>query len=120
MLDSLVLNSKTDHLVFVFSVIVLICWLLFSSSFEMLKMVPTKKLSLAKMSSVIVGGMFRLSRKFKDLLVGMQTLAEYLFLVAVIAGLMKCRAISSHMSSTTVFALFYYLFWGLGSTYFTF
>lgn len=54
MLVPLVLNNKIDHLVFVTSVIVLICLLLFLSSCEMSKMAPTKKLSLSELSPVVV------------------------------------------------------------------
>ena len=54
MLVPLVLNNKIDHLVFVTSVIVLICLLLFLSSYEMSKMAPTKKLSLSELSPVVV------------------------------------------------------------------
>ena len=53
MLVPLVLNNKIDHLVFVTSVIVLICLLLFLSSCEMSKMAPTKKLSLSELSPVV-------------------------------------------------------------------
>ena len=54
MLVPLVLNNKIDHLVFVTSVIVLICLLLFLSSCEMSKVAPTKKLSLSELSPVVV------------------------------------------------------------------
>ena len=54
MLVPLVLNNKIDYLVFVTSVIVLICLLLFLSSCEMSKMAPTKKLSLSELSPVVV------------------------------------------------------------------
>lgn len=54
MLVPLVLNNKIDHLVFVTSVIVLICLFLFLSSCEMSKMAPTKKLSLSELSPVVV------------------------------------------------------------------
>ena len=54
MLVPLVLNNKIDHLVFVTSVIVLICLLLFLSSCEMSKMAPTKKLFLSELSPVVV------------------------------------------------------------------
>ena len=58
MLVPLVLNNKIDHLVFVTSVIVLICLLLFLSSCEMSKMAPTKKLSLSELSPVVVVACF--------------------------------------------------------------
>ena len=54
MLVPLVLNNKIDYLVFVTSVIVLICLLLFLSSCKMSKMAPTKKLSLSELSPVVV------------------------------------------------------------------
>ena len=52
----------TDHSAFVSSAIVLICWLLFLTSFEISKKAPMKKLPLSKASSAIVGGVFWLSR----------------------------------------------------------
>ena len=71
--------SVTGYLVYVSSVIVLICWLLFYTSFEVSKMAPMKKLSSSKPSSVAAIGPFWLSRQFKDLLVDMQPLAKCLF-----------------------------------------
>ena len=61
MLVPLVL-SVTDPSAFVSSAIVLICWLLFMNPFEVSQMAPMKKLSLSKVYSVVVSGVFWLSR----------------------------------------------------------